>query len=309
MKAGLHIALVTPFSWSAPSAVNQHVADLALELKARGHFPVIVTSSDDRRDVDRVHGLFRRHRGQAVNLLAEYRAGLPAQELLLPQTGSGSLGPEAGIPVVPIGSSFPVRLNGGVANVGLPVDVTSRVERLMLGGDFDLVHVHEPMAPSLSFTALRESRSPVVGTFHLTPVGVAAYEMGQAVLDRFLDRLDARIVTFPHGVEMMADLYPGDYQVISCGTGLSLGAPRSDAAAQLTEESGPSGPSKSVNPFALYVYRGDARRSYRALLRALSTEFPDEVARVVVALHRGSVERWLPKPTPRKLRDRVGLSE
>ncbi len=51
-----------------------------------------------------------------------------------------------------MGFSFPVRLNGSVANLGLPVDITSRLEKLMLGADFDLVHVHEPLAPSLSFT-------------------------------------------------------------------------------------------------------------------------------------------------------------
>ncbi len=47
MATDLHIALVTPFSWSVPSAVNQHVADLALELKAQGHLPVVVVSSDE----------------------------------------------------------------------------------------------------------------------------------------------------------------------------------------------------------------------------------------------------------------------
>ena len=309
MKADLHIALVTPFSWSTPSAVNQHVADLAVELKALGHFPALVTSSDDPRDAARVPRLFRRNKGQVVNLLADYRAGAPAGELLLPLAGSGPLGPEAGIPVIPVGSSFPVRLNGGVANLGLPVDVTSRLERLMLGGDFDLVHVHEPMAPSLSFTALRESRSPVVGTFHMTPVGVAAYELGQSVLDRFFGRLDGRIVTFPHAVEMMSELYPGGYQVIPCGTRLTGSGVSGASAMSSTPHGEASRPSEAGSPFALYVFRGDARRSYRALLRALVAEFPSEVDRVVVALHRGSTERWLPKPTPRKIRSRVALYE
>lgn len=309
MKADLHIALVTPFSWSTPSAVNQHVADLAVELKALGHLPVLVTSSDDPRDTARVPSLFRRHKGQVVSLLADYRAGASAGELLLPPPGAGPLGPEAGIPVIPVGSSFPVRLNGGVANLGLPVDVTSRLERLMLGADFDLVHVHEPMAPSLSFTALRESRSPVVGTFHMTPVGVAAYEMGQSVLDRFFGRLDGRIVTFPHAVEMMADLYPGDYHVIPCGTRLAGSLVRGSDDPLETRDIEEGGPGGVGSSFALYVFRGDARRSYRALLRTLAAEFPIEVERIVVALHRGSTERWLPKPTPRKLRSRVALYE
>ena len=297
---GLHIALVTPFSWSVPSAVNQHVADLACELKARGHFPVIVASSDELKDEPRIPALFHRTRGQVVTLLDEYRHGGPADRLLLPFPGIGPLDPRAGVPVIPLGSSLRIRLNGGVASLGLPLDVMSRLEKLMLGADFDLVHVHEPLAPSLSFTAVREARSPVVATFHLTPVGVAAYELGQAVVDRFFLRLDARVVTFPAGREMMDDLYPADYEVVSCGTRIvPLG---------LDQPYGVRRPS-ATNPFGLYVYRGDGRRSFRALLRALLASFPPELDHVTVAFDRSSVAKWVPRGVPRKLRSQITLCD
>ena len=246
--------------------------------------------------------LFQRSRGLVVALLGDYRRGSPPDSLLLPPSGVGPLEPRTGIPVVPVGHSFPVRLNGGVANLGLPVDVTSRLEKLMLGGDFDLVHVHEPLAPSLSFTALRETRSPVVATFHLTPVGVAAYELEQSVLDRFFLRLDARIVTFARARQMMDDLYPGEYEVLSCGTGIASHAKGvgGRVGAQIGSSSG---------PFGLYVYRGDGRRSYRALLRTLLADFPADLERVVIALDRSSVERWLPRGVTRKLKSRVTLCD
>lgn len=312
MKANLHIALVTPFSWSAPSAVNQQVADLARGLKARGHLPVVVASSDEFREATRMRSLFQRTRGQVVGLLSDYRRGAAPDALLLPPSGLGPLAREDGIPVVPVGYSFPVRINGGVANLGLPVDITSRLEKLMLGADFDLVHVHEPLAPSLSFTALREARSPVVATFHLTPVAVAAYELGQAVLGRFFLRLDARIVTFAHGQRMMEDLYPGEYQVVPCATGIAGRPGRPDVQESLgfvSQAPSGTGPGASLGRFGLYLYRGDGRRSYRALLRALLADFPPDLDRVATALHRPSVERWLPRATPRKLRSRMALYE
>ena len=302
MGSDLHIALVTPFSWSAPSAVNQHVADLARALKSRGHLPVVVVSSDEPDEVTRMRVLFQRSRGLVVTLLDDYRRGCPPDSLLLPPWGVGPLEPRDGIPVVPVGHSFPVRLNGAVANLGLPVDVTSRLEKLMLGGSFDLVHVHEPLAPSLSFTALRETRSPVVGTFHLTPVGVAAYDLGQSVLERFFLRLDARTVTFAHGRQIMDDLFPGEYEVLSCGTGIASHASGGGARLRAQTDS-------SSGPFGLYVYRGDGRRSYRALLRTLLADFPADLERVVVACHRSSVERWLPRGVTRKLKSRVTLCE
>ncbi len=301
MDAGLHIALVTPFSWSVPTAVNCHVAGLASELRRMGHYPVVVASSDDDGDAARVKALFHRARGQVLTLLEDYRSGGPAADLLLPCSDANGLGPEAGVPVVPVGFSFPVRLNGSVASLGLPVDVTSRLEKLMIGGLFDLVHVHEPLAPSLSFTALREARSPVVGSFHLTPVGAAAYELGQAVLERFFLRLDARVVVHEHGRRMMEDLFPGAYEVLSCGTTLSAPADGPPRPVGRAVEGG--------GRVALHVYRGDARRSYRALVRALLTEWPSGLDRLIVALHGPSAERWLPRAVPRRLRTRISLHE
>jgi predicted metal-dependent phosphoesterase TrpH len=293
----LHIALVTPFSWSVPSAVNLHVAALARELKARGHHPVVVVSSDDHDDERRIRALFHRTRGQIVSLLAEYRQGGAADPLLLPTQGAGPLQRDAGIPVVPMGSSFPIRLGGGVASLGLPVDVTSRIEKLMLGAEFDLVHVHEPLAPSLSFTALREARSPVVATFHLTPLAVAAYELGDSLLDRFFLRLDGRVVTFPAGRAILNELYPAKYQVVPAGSDIAPGGAATAA------------PGLPRGAFALYVYRGDGRRSYRALLRTLVAAFPQDIAQVVVAIHRPSAARWAPRNVPRKLASKLALIE
>jgi predicted metal-dependent phosphoesterase TrpH/glycosyltransferase involved in cell wall biosynthesis len=295
MDEGLHIALVAPFSWTRPSAVNQHVADLARALKARGHLPVVVTSSDETKDGARTRALFQRTRGQVVTLLADYRSGSAPDKLLLPSAGLGPLSPEEGVPVIPVGFSFPIRLNGSVANLGLPVDITSRLEKLLIGAGFDLVHVHEPLAPSLSFSALREARSPVVATFHLTPVAAAAYELGQSVLERFFRRLDARVATFPDGQRMMDDLYPGDYRCIPCGTSI------------MPLDAGVLARPGATPRYGLYVYRGDARRSLRSLLRALTDGFPAGLDRMVIAFHEASADRWPPRAVPRKLRSRVDL--
>jgi predicted metal-dependent phosphoesterase TrpH/glycosyltransferase involved in cell wall biosynthesis len=302
---GLYIALVTPFSWSVPSAVNLHVAALARELRRRGHLPVVVVSSDDRSDERRIRALFHRVRGQVVDLLSAYRQSGEADPLLLPTEGAGPLERKSGIPVVPLGSSFPMRLGGGVASLGLPLDITSRLEKLMLGAEFDLVHVHEPLAPSLSFTALREARSPVVATFHLTPLAVAAYELGESLVDRFFLRLDGRVVTFPAGRAMLGELYPGKYESVPAGT---------DIAVDLSDKADGGVPSKALpelpkGRYALYVYRGDGRRSYRALLRSLAAVFPSDVARVVVAIHKASAERWVPRTVPRRLAPRLTLVE
>jgi predicted metal-dependent phosphoesterase TrpH/glycosyltransferase involved in cell wall biosynthesis len=299
VEQGLHIALVAPFSWTQPSAVDQHVGELARALKARGHRPVVVTSFDDAEESIRTKALFHRTRGPLVGLLADYRAGADPDALLLPTAGKGPLEPGDGIPVIPVGYSFPVRLNRGVANLGLPVDITSRLEKLLVGADFDLVHVHEPLAPSLGFTALRESRCPVFATFHMTPVAAAAYDLGQPVLERFFNRLDGRAVTFPGARDMLVELYPGEYEVVPCGSSIRP----SDGGSPARTAAYPAGSSR----YALHVYEGDARRSLRALLRALAEDWPCGLDRLVIAFHQASAQKWPPRAVPRKLRSRVDL--
>lgn len=307
----LRVALVTPFAWPEPSAVNQHVADLARELVARGHRPVVLCSSDDVGELQRMRRLCRHADGRAPALLAAWTAAAPPHDELLPPEGSGPLSRGEGIPVVPLGRSFSTWANGSVASIGLPLDVTSRLERLLVGGGFDLVHVHEPIAPSLSFTAIREARSPVVATFHSTPVGLLGYELGHRLLGRFYERLDGRVVTSTQAAQVLRDFFGGRYRVVPPGTRLAA-SPIVPAAPDWGPGPGDGGapdrrpaPGSAAPPRGLYIYRGDDRRGLRAFLRALTTAFPEELTQIVVALHRASADRWPPRPAPRALRSRV----
>lgn len=303
----LRVALVTPFSWARPSSVNQHLADLSRELLALGHRPVILTASDAAGDLRRMRRLMRRPEEPVLRLLGEWRGGAAPDNALLPLPARGLLTPEDGVPVLTLGRSFAFRLNGSVTSIGLPVDVLSRLERLLMGGHFDVVHVHEPLAPSLSFTAIREARSPVVATFHLTPAALVAYELGSTVLARFYKALDARIVTSAPAAEALAGMFGGAYRVISPGTrvaaALGLAVPLAGApeAAARSSDAAPA-PAPRVG---LYVYRGDDSRGLRALMRTLGVAFPRQLDRVVVAVHRPSADIWPPRPAPRALRSRV----
>ena len=66
--------------------------------------------------------------------------------------------------VVDGGRPISVRYNGSVARLSIGVRATRRVRNWVREGDFDIVHVHEPMAPSLSMLALWASRGPLVAT-------------------------------------------------------------------------------------------------------------------------------------------------
>ena len=56
--------------------------------------------------------------------------------------------------------------NGAVSNLVPFPDGLARMRRELRAGRFDVVHVHEPPAPLISWDASTFRGAPVVGTFH-----------------------------------------------------------------------------------------------------------------------------------------------
>jgi len=68
--------------------------------------------------------------------------------------------------VVSAGKAIPIPYNGSIARLQFLPAVHGRVRRWLEQGDFDVLHLHEPNAPSLSMWALRVAEGPIVATFH-----------------------------------------------------------------------------------------------------------------------------------------------
>jgi phosphatidyl-myo-inositol alpha-mannosyltransferase len=92
-----------------------------------------------------------------------------------------------------LGGSFPIPYNGSVARVALGPRHSQEVRRVLLEGAFDLVHVHEPLSPSVGLIALIQASVPVIGTFHANLDHSLALRLGSPVLRRGYDKLAARI--------------------------------------------------------------------------------------------------------------------
>ncbi|SDR99148.1 glycosyltransferase family 4 protein [Corynebacterium timonense] len=64
------------------------------------------------------------------------------------------------------GAAFPVRYNGSVARLSIGPRVRQITRRFIADGDFDVLHIHEPNAPSYSLAALMMASGPIVATYH-----------------------------------------------------------------------------------------------------------------------------------------------
>jgi hypothetical protein len=184
---GLRVCLITPFSWSQPHSVNEHVEGVAAELRELGHSVTVLAPSNRARE------------------LAEGRKVLQR-------------GGEAA--VIALGPAVPVSRR---SHMGVPVGVRANLALALGVGRYDVVHGLEPGLPSLSYLALRDAQSLAVATF-FSPERLA-YPPGKAQRERLLARIDALIATTEETASAAAVRFPGDYRVISEGVDTELFRP------------------------------------------------------------------------------------
>jgi predicted metal-dependent phosphoesterase TrpH len=99
----------------------------------------------------------------------------------------------------------------------LRVKTGDPVKRLFKGRDFDIVHVHDPFAPSAASAALRHSFSLNVATFHAPQERVLSTQVARPRVEIFFGRIDARTVTSAATAQLLERYFPAGYEEIGGG--------------------------------------------------------------------------------------------
>jgi phosphatidylinositol alpha-mannosyltransferase len=170
----LRVGIVCPYSLDVPGGVQTHVLDLTRALRASGH---------------------------EVDVLAPSMStsGDPSRET-------------AALPdfVTPAGRAVGVPYNGSVARLTFGPVAYSRVRRWLAEHRFDVLHLHEPIAPSLSMIALAVADGPIVATFHTANPRSRALTTFQGVLRPMLEKITARIAVSPLARRVQVEHLGGD---------------------------------------------------------------------------------------------------
>jgi phosphatidylinositol alpha-mannosyltransferase len=103
--------------------------------------------------------------------------------------------PDTSLPdyVVSAGRAVPIPYNGSVSRLQFSPAVHGRVRRWLADGEFDVLHLHEPNAPSLSMWALRVAEGPIVATFHTSTTKSLTLTVFQGVLRPWHEKIVGRI--------------------------------------------------------------------------------------------------------------------
>ncbi|HZR52697.1 MAG TPA: glycosyltransferase family 4 protein [Streptosporangiaceae bacterium] len=119
--------------------------------------------------------------------------------------------------VVPAGRAVPVPYNGSVARLSFGFLSASRIRRWIREGGFDLLHVHEPAAPSLSLLACWVATGPIVATVHTATPRSRAMVAASAALRTALEKINGRIAVSEAARTTLVEHIGGDAVLIPNG--------------------------------------------------------------------------------------------
>jgi phosphatidyl-myo-inositol alpha-mannosyltransferase len=119
--------------------------------------------------------------------------------------------------VVPAGRAVAVPYNGSVARLAFGFLSASRVRRWLKEGDFDVVHVHEPAAPSLSLLACWVFDGPLVATVHTAMPRSRVLHVSAPILQSALEKISGRIAVSEAARTMLVEHLGGDAVLIPNG--------------------------------------------------------------------------------------------
>jgi phosphatidylinositol alpha-mannosyltransferase len=115
------------------------------------------------------------------------------------------------------GRAVPVKYNGSVARLTFGPVSAARVRRWLGEGDFDVLHLHEPISPSLSMLALWAATGPIVATFHTANLRSRTMQAAFPILRPSLEKISARIAVSEDARRTVVEHFGGDAVVIPNG--------------------------------------------------------------------------------------------
>ena len=230
----LAIAQVSPFALETRTDVGEYVNRLSAELHRRGHRVLVVAPS------------------HSTELVSESREALRAgTETLLERADHAPV-------VLGVGEVLPFSPTRR-RQASLPVDVARTLEQALSTLPLDIVHVHEPFAPSASSAALRAARSLSVASFHNPTERALSVQLGRQLSERLFSRIDARVTSSEASRTLMQRFFPAEYHVVT------------QAADPIAHTKSPGGlaASGAHAPLHMVLVADEERGALRTFLRAL----------------------------------------
>ena len=267
----MKIGIATEYYYPLLGGISEHVHNTASMLRQRGHIVKIITSALDGGWA-----------GEKIPPSEERKSGRSANDILR------------------IGRSTAVLSNGSIARVTIGWRLIREMKKLLEREQFDLLHLHSPLVPTVPMIALREARCPTVGTFHTyfdKSLWSAWYSLLTWKVQKFADKLDGQIAVSQSCIDALTPFFKINARIIPNGVNTSEFSPVVPKLARFDDGR------KNL----LFLGRLDPRNGFSLMIRAfqlVKEQFPD-VRLIMVG--DGPLRRYYKRIVPADIQKSIHL--
>jgi phosphatidylinositol alpha-mannosyltransferase len=267
----LKIGIATEYYYPLLGGISEHVHNTALMLRQKGHIVKIITSGLDG--------------GRAG------KNGLPPEE-----TNAGRSDND----ILRIGRSTAILSNGSIARVTIGRHLIREMRDLLEREQFDLLHLHSPLVPTVPMVALHAAKCPTVGTFHTyfdKSLWSVWYSLLTGRVQRLVDKLDGQIAVSRSCVDALTPFFKINARIIPNGVNISEFSPDIPKLARFEDGK------KNL----LFLGRLDPRNGFSLMIRAfelVKEQIPD-VRLIIVG--DGPLRRYYKRIVPTDIQESIHL--
>jgi phosphatidylinositol alpha-mannosyltransferase len=184
--------------------------------------------------------------------------------------------------IIRMGRAVKIPKNKSFTVLTIGLTLPWKLRHFLLEEDFDIIHLHGPVAPVLPYFVLKYSKSKNFVTFHSAHEESLGYLIWEPVLEQYFRKIDGMIAVSEVARDSVSKYFPGNYRIIPNGIDTKRFYPDVKQLPEL----------KKYSPKILFVGRFEPRKGLKYLLQAFPSvikEFPD--AKLIV-VGRGILERY-----------------
>jgi phosphatidylinositol alpha-mannosyltransferase len=194
-----------------------------------------------------------------------------------------------------MGRAIKIPKNQSFAVLTFGIMIPWKLRRFLQKENFDIIHIHGPVAPVLPYFALKYSNAKNFITFHSAHEESLGYVLWEPVLEQYFRKLDGLIAVSEVARDSVSRYFPGDYRIVPNG----IDTTRFHSDVEPIKEL------EKFSPKILFVGRFEPRKGLKYLLQAfplITEEFP--TAKLIV-VGRGFLERYYRRYVEEHIKDSV----
>jgi phosphatidylinositol alpha-mannosyltransferase len=201
-------------------------------------------------------------------------------KILAPSYGNNS--PWVDDTIIRLGRAIKIPKNRSFAVLTFGLSIPWKLRRFLEKENFDVIHLHGSVAPTLPYLALKYSKAKNFITFHSAHEKSYGYVLWEPVLEQYFRKLDGLIAVSTVARDSVSKYFPGEYRIIPNGIDTERFYPQVKPIEALA----------GYSPKILFVGRFEPRKGLKYLLQAFPMILRDVPTAKLVVVGQGFLERY-----------------